>query len=331
MFSIIIPAYNCEKYIGSAIESVLNQAGFEKEIIIVNDGSTDKTLNICEHYSEKNKCIKLINKNNSGVSETRNIGIKNSSGDYIIFLDADDKLSEGALEKYNSLILENDNPDIILSNFSYLFCDKITKAKNMCDNIFIENKDDFINSIINFYRLKDNVNGNLRTIWAKAFSREIIESIEFNVQLKVGEDMVFFLEAVLNSNRILVSNEVTYLYRVNNESVMHTQKWNGINDNIKYYELVKEISNSCGISDTLFSLWLEISEKEWINLIESDLPFIDKYRFFCRYRKLATYQKYCNLFNKKGFTILERLYLLCIKYRFIIVWMILVDFKIKLR
>ncbi len=92
--SVIVPAYNCEKYISDCIESLINQTYSDLEILIIDDGSTDKTGSICDDHAENDKRIKVIHKLNGGVSETRNLGIKNATGDCLMFVDSDDWLDE---------------------------------------------------------------------------------------------------------------------------------------------------------------------------------------------------------------------------------------------
>ena len=109
-FSLIIPAYNSEKYISTCIKSVLSQNYSAKkyEIIIVNDGSKDGTLSICNKFGKKNKAIKILNNNkNFGVSYSRNLGIKYASGRYIIFLDSDDELKCASLSSLETLLIHN--------------------------------------------------------------------------------------------------------------------------------------------------------------------------------------------------------------------------------
>lgn len=91
--SIIVPIYNCEKYLEQCIGSLVKQTYSDIEIILVNDGSTDSSLSICKKYSETDDRIQVINKKNGGVSSARNVGIKVSTGEYVIFVDADDWLS----------------------------------------------------------------------------------------------------------------------------------------------------------------------------------------------------------------------------------------------
>ena len=112
--SIIIPAYNSEKFIFECISNIYNQINEKIELIIINDCSTDKTEKICNKFVRKNSYIKLINlKKNSGVSIARNLGIRKSKGKYLIFLDSDDLLINSTLLKINKLIEKSCDEDIL--------------------------------------------------------------------------------------------------------------------------------------------------------------------------------------------------------------------------
>ena len=97
--SFIIPIYNSEKYIKRCIDSILKQRGVNIEVILINDGSTDDSEKICYQYCERYKNIRYVKILNSGVSNARNVGIKNAQGDWICFVDADDYLLENSLER----------------------------------------------------------------------------------------------------------------------------------------------------------------------------------------------------------------------------------------
>lgn len=125
-FSVIIPAYNAEKFITRSLNSVLNQTYKDFEIIVVNDGSTDKTKEVVGQINDER--IKVINKNNEGVSVARNTGIKNSIGDYICFLDADDEFLPNHLQHLQNLILKY--PDWTF--FSTAFCMTQIKDSSIC-------------------------------------------------------------------------------------------------------------------------------------------------------------------------------------------------------
>lgn len=115
-FSIILPAYNVEKYIEQAVNSVINQTYSNWELIIVNDGSTDSTLDILKRYKAKN--IKVITTKNNGVAKARNLALKHATGDYIVFLDGDDFLENWILKKVNSLCKKNLDIQAFLGTFN---------------------------------------------------------------------------------------------------------------------------------------------------------------------------------------------------------------------
>ena len=114
LISIIMPVYNAEKYLNRSIESIMNQTYNNIEIILVNDGSTDNSLEICTSYQEKDNRIKLINQANKGVSFARNKGIDEATGDYIMFIDSDDYVEKNMIEDMVSKITEDDI-DLVIS------------------------------------------------------------------------------------------------------------------------------------------------------------------------------------------------------------------------
>ncbi len=116
LVSIIIPAYNIEKYIGKCINSVLEQTYKNIEIIVVNDGSTDRTKAIIKEKAKADKRIRIINQKNAGLSAARNIGIKNAKGDYIVFIDGDDFVENNFLEKLIEKT-RTDKSDIVVCSF----------------------------------------------------------------------------------------------------------------------------------------------------------------------------------------------------------------------
>ena len=124
LISVIVPIYNSEKYLDNTIKSIINQTYKNLEIILVDDGSTDKSYEICKKYQKKDNRIKLFHQKNKGVSFARNIGIENSNGEFLTFLDSDDLIDK---KMYEKLFNAFDN------NLDYVFCDYKTK-KNILNN-----------------------------------------------------------------------------------------------------------------------------------------------------------------------------------------------------
>ena len=120
--SIVIPIYNVEKYLRECIDSVIAQSYYNKEVILVNDGSTDSSIEICKEYDLKYPYIKLINKKNGGLSDARNVGILNSTGEYILFLDSDDYWDENNfLFDLVQYIKINPNIDYIFFRYKFYY------------------------------------------------------------------------------------------------------------------------------------------------------------------------------------------------------------------
>ena len=117
--SVIVPIYNVEEYLANCIESILNQTFKDFELILINDGSTDNSLEICYRYRDRDKRINVINKKNGGVSSARNIGIEISKGEYIAFVDPDDDIEINMYEELMG-IMENNNVDIVVSGFKFI-------------------------------------------------------------------------------------------------------------------------------------------------------------------------------------------------------------------
>ena len=120
-FSIIIPVYNVEKYLNECVDSVLNQTYKYMEIILVDDGSTDSSPQICDSYAEKDNRIRAIHKENGGLSSARNAGIKNMTGDYVLFLDSDDFWDNNKALEHLSYIISEQKPDVVCYGYKE-FC-----------------------------------------------------------------------------------------------------------------------------------------------------------------------------------------------------------------
>ena len=135
--SIIIPMYNAEKYIARCLESVINQSFNDIEIIIVNDGSTDKSLEICRKYAEVDERIVILNKENNGVSVARNQGMNVATGEYVMFVDSDDWIDESMCQDLYKRISE--------CNADICFCNNIKEYGNKSEYIDFGDSKDVIN------------------------------------------------------------------------------------------------------------------------------------------------------------------------------------------
>lgn len=212
-YSIIIPIYNVEQYITKCIESVLNQTYTNYEIILVDDGSKDNSGNICDDFAKNNDFIKVIHKKNGGLSDARNVGLENSVGDYVIFLDSDDFWIDcHFLENISKL--EGDIDLIIFNSFKCYDNDYQRRPRFQIDKDFQK----FDNIKKREYVVQNNIYK--ACAWDKVIKREILfdNSIFFPLNM-LSEDMIWAGNLLMNVKNIQVYDEVVYAYRQRNNSI----------------------------------------------------------------------------------------------------------------
>lgn len=207
--SVIIPVYNVEKYLRECLDSVINQNYTNLEIICINDGSTDDSLEILKEYEKIDKRIKIHNQKNKGVSSARNKGMELSTGDYITFVDSDDYLDLNLYEKAMEIIVEN-NADIV--NFNLIEQEKNGTEKKYTNLPFKI----FINDSITAMQ-DERI---FPAVWLKIFKRKFLieNNIFFAQDIYFGEDDLFRLKAFLISQKIITFPDVYYHYRYRNNS-----------------------------------------------------------------------------------------------------------------
>lgn len=230
--SVIVPVYNAQKHIGRCIDSILNQTFREFEIIIINDGSKDKSSIICDNYARQYDNITVIHKENEGVSIARNIGISIAKGQYITFVDSDDYIDNTFLE-YSVNKMDNDI-DLYISGL-------VMETFNGEDII---KKDEYLgkNYEYSVKKLLENLNIDYPLIcicgpWCKIYRKSILEeyNIKFNEELSLGEDTSFNIDYLSKCNKIYFSNEYFYHYRRENENSLFS-RYN--KDNYEVHKMV---------------------------------------------------------------------------------------------
>lgn len=217
--SIIIPAYNAAKYEERCIESIVSQGYNDVEILLVDDGSTDNTLQICNTLATKYPCIKVLHKENGGVSSARNLGIDNAQGEYLMFVDVDDYLLPGALP--NAMAVAEAYPDADFCVFSF------KRVSRKGDNSYCVFGNDIYSGkdFLNYIYINDVLQ--VGTPCAKLYKREHIVSnnLHFDTGMISFEDICFNLNVLKHSHRFITSDVIAYCYEVNNQSA--TAKFNG--------------------------------------------------------------------------------------------------------
>lgn len=222
-FSIIVPAYNAEKYLNKCIDSIINQNFDQCEIVIIDDGSIDNTNKIANQLKNKHSNIKLVTKENGGVASARNQGIKYSRGDYLVFLDADDELSSNSLIDAYNCIKIYDVPDVLV-------CDTYVEKTS---------KGEFVNYLfkdINYQDLSVKQTKicvqNLSSMCIGIYNRDFLINNDLYVKEKItiGEDTDFFFRCLLKSKDIHIIPCNLFVYNDNSMSVTHNISYQNIKD-----------------------------------------------------------------------------------------------------
>ncbi|WP_296788623.1 glycosyltransferase family 2 protein [uncultured Methanobrevibacter sp.] len=211
--SVIIPVYNCEEYIGTTLKSVINQNFKDYEIIVIDDGSTDNSLEIIK-LTLKGCGIKykIIHQKNAGVSVARNQGILASEGEFLVFVDGDDYILENHLSE-----LYVEGYDFTLTQFAKKHDDRLSNYNNFDFESILT--DEFIKKELNMEILFN--------FFQLAYKADIIKgnNIFFTPGVVYGEDIEFALKALIHGDRIHVSNEVTYYYIQRYDSAIRTTEY----------------------------------------------------------------------------------------------------------
>jgi len=248
--SVIIPMYCAEKYIADLLEDLLEQTYDNLEIIVVNDGSPDNSQEIVDKYAEKDKRIKRIVGQNEGVSVARNIGLQFATGEYVRFLDADDRIPKDSIKQLVEPMIQNNEVDIVFGGFKTI-PDRQLYNGEQCEDSVISPKDllgDFLKHMRTFY---------YGVVWNKLYKKEIIDF--YNIQFERGitwcEDYLFNVEYYkhINTGFVLTLNKYIYDYIQRAEGITGSLKQNGESDFIFIetlrYERTKELFEQYGLEE----------------------------------------------------------------------------------
>lgn len=235
--SIIVPAYNCEKYICRCLDSIKTHSKCI-EIIIIDDGSNDKTYDLCLQYTKEYENIKLLSQKNSGVSSARNAGVDYSHGKWIMFVDSDDFLVDDYLERILTELDRSIESDIIVfSSHSRLqLLDKYDCIKScLGDNTVFQSKPLYLN-----------------TVFSKLYKKTLLaeNDISFEKELFNGEDTLFNLNAYMRANRISSSDKSIYRFFKNMASSTNRFNDQAIQNELTYHILLKVYFNTYKLFNT---------------------------------------------------------------------------------
>lgn len=199
--SVIVPVYNVENYIGRCIESIQKQSLTDWELLLIDDGSTDGSGNICDSFAEKDDRITVFHKPNGGVSSARNYGLEHAKGQWLAFVDSDDNLNK------DYLTLDNvpEDSDVIYRSFVVYKEEKIISDRTIIKERFINGSSIFL---ADYVKHRENV------LWNKIIKREVIGDMKFDTNVRIGEDFLFFVSILRNITSCYYSVTGCYNYYV---------------------------------------------------------------------------------------------------------------------
>lgn len=210
MVSIIVPVYNTEEYLGRCVESILKQSYRDIELILVDDGSTDNSLEICRKYETQDSRIIVYHKENGGQGSARNLGLDVCKGDYICFVDSDDYIDNNMIELLINN-LDKYNADI---SCAILYSKEDRSDYKYNDTIYAKENVDAMNLFVK------NIGGFNHSPCAKLFRRDVLKNVRF-IELSGFEDAGTIFKAFMNAKRVVSQDVSLYLYFQRENSTMH--------------------------------------------------------------------------------------------------------------
>jgi len=243
--SIIVPAYNTEKYIKRCVDSILNQIFEDFELIIIDDGSTDNTSKIINSYTTDN--IRCIEKKNGGVGSARNLGLQNARGEYVTFVDSDDYIDKDYCSTLFNII---GDADIAVAGRAKYIDDQLASVKAVQKVTFMQPVE----------ALNCLMSGKLctRPAWGKLYKRSLLENIRFT-EHHIFEEVRFSAETFANARKIVFADKTLYNYCVRAGSIMTTDYTRQVKDLTLAMEYVYRLLKEKGLysqCENEFALWL---------------------------------------------------------------------------
>lgn len=239
--SVIIPVYNTEDYLKECLSSVLNQTFDDFEVICVNDGSTDSSLQILESYCDSG--IKIIDQENRGLGAARNAALKQCNGEYVLFLDSDDYLDENALQELYQLASQK-SLDLLM--YKLINFNNETLKQSKYRYFEMEFLDEIVgDNVFNWHDVKDRIFDMAVTAPAKLFKRDLIKDLKFPENL-IFEDTPFFYNVIFRAQRVYFYDNHLYHRRVRKESITNAS-FKDFSDCIEIYDIVEDDLRAIGV------------------------------------------------------------------------------------
>lgn len=294
MISVIIPVYNISEYLSRCFDSLIAQNNDEFEVIMVNDGSSDNSEEVCRQYELKDARFKLYNKPNGGVSRARNCGLHHAKGEWIVFVDGDDVVDND----YLTLPTDLRNIDVIEKSYCI-------KEDNDADFSNVIDKDTLIEpncKVLEYYSIY--IQANSATLCNKIIRRGTIDDKEFDETKSMGEDFIYFVSIIARVKGYYKMSKGTYYYmrRMSSASKgVEANRLKGIKISFENMKSVRDITRADGIKElgdnliyarylpSLLSLHKYLLPKDWFRLflLWISFPFANK-TLMSKYQRHST-------------------------------------------
>lgn len=219
--SIIIPVYNTERYLDACIRSIIEQAFFfDTEVLLVDNNSTDQSIEICNKYVRKYKNIQLLHQLKKGVSSARNLGLSEATGKYVMFIDSDDYIASGALKRL-FLFAEAENADMICFNLYMHFATGKDKSRKL--GIEYKTNKNMAASAQLLYTSLFQGDGYQGYVCNKMYRRSVIQNVRFRENISFMEDFIYNLDVIPLVSRVFFLPDSLYFYRQRADSLVHSK------------------------------------------------------------------------------------------------------------
>lgn len=341
--SIIVPVYNVELYLSRCLDTIINQTLNEIEIILVNDGSSDNSLNICRYYESLDSRIIVIDKKNEGVSSARNEGLKIAGGEYIGFVDPDDWID---FEMYESMYTKakTGNYDVVMCNYIIQMGSTLIKNKLQISKKVFTSKDEIKNEIISNMISPKNLDSDKTSIMGSVcrciFKNKIIKdkNIYFIQDIDFSEDLLFCINIFIESSSVFIDEEYHYHYCYRDNSAVSKYKKNFLEQMFRVNNHIEELLIKSKLYDNLkdrlniryynmyFSQIFNLLKEESLVTNFKVIEFIKKFCDDDLVVRVVKNQK------KSEISMVKRMYLFFVKHKmiyFIFLYHKLISFFIK--
>lgn len=252
--SVVIPVYNKEQFVEQCLVKTLSQDFDSFEVIAVDDGSTDASGDICDQVAKRDQRLRVVHTKNGGVTAARRTGLEQSTGKYVMFLDADDELVPNALRVSHEMIISNDADEVI------------ALYKNQDGTVFDSGRRGFVDyrDIIKNFLATHN---SFQPLWGILFKKELLEGcFDFPREIIIGEDILTHIRALMKQPRVFCANHCSYLYV---QGLPNTRK-RSLQHEVTYDEVLRH---------SLQPLWTEMERWFQLHQLKAYEVFLDERQF----------------------------------------------------